>query len=162
MLKIWSKLIFSAMNPILWLKTIFLIFFLAFCRFLYIQIQKRLRMIELLEKLPGPKAYPVVGSALSFSPDNELMTYQMEREFRTYTELLSVNDTGLMRLWVGPKPIVFVYKPETVKVILESQVLITKPFQYDILKYWLDTGLLTRYVNFNICKLLVYGHIKKI
>lgn len=138
------------MNPILWLKTIFVIFFLAVCRVLYIQIRKRLRIIDLLEELPGPKAYPIVGSALSFSPDNELMTYQMERLFRTYTELPSVNDVGLMRLWVGPKPIVFVYKPETVKVILESQVLISKPFEYDILKYWLDTGLLTRYVSFEI------------
>lgn len=132
------------MNPILWLKTIFVISFLAVCRFLYIQVQKRLRVIELLEKLPGPKSYPIVGSALSFSPNNELMTYQMEKEFRIYTELSKVSDVGLMKLWVGPKPLVFVYKPETVKVILESQVLISKPFEYDILKYWLDTGLLTR------------------
>jgi hypothetical protein len=60
-------------------------------------------------------------------------TYQMEYYFRKYTEdkdapgfwvlifpfILSL--LGIMRLWLGPKPIVIVYKPETAKVVLESE-----------------------------------------
>lgn len=38
----------------------------------------------------------------------------MEYFFRKYTE--DVNSPGVMRLWLGPKPIVIVYKCEAAKV----------------------------------------------
>uniref|UniRef100_A0AC34FJG5 Cytochrome P450 n=1 Tax=Panagrolaimus sp. ES5 TaxID=591445 RepID=A0AC34FJG5_9BILA len=65
----------------------------------------------------------------------------MEKEFRVYTE--SPSSPGLMRLWLGPKPIILVYKPETIKVILESPTLITKPMEYNALRQWVGVGLLT-------------------
>lgn len=84
---------------------------------------------------------PVVGCALEFSPDNEKATYQMEYYFRKYTE--DKDSPGIMKLWLGPKPIVIVYKPETAKIVLESNDLISKPFEYSLLQDWLGTGLLT-------------------
>ena len=118
---------------------------IAFSKVIFKHFQEYFRMIKLVDKIPGPKAYPIVGCALRFSPDNEKSTYQMEREFRTFTEYSDA--PGLMRLWLGPKPIILVYKPETIRVILESQSLITKPMEYSHLKDWLGEGLLTRWVK---------------
>lgn len=66
----------------------------------------------------------------------------MECFFRVFTEWTDA--VGLMRLWLGPKPVVIVYRHETAKPILESQTAISKPFEYSILNEWLGTGLLTR------------------
>lgn len=38
----------------------------------------------------------------------------MEYFLRTYTE--SKDSPGLMRLWIGPKPIIIMYKQEAAKV----------------------------------------------
>jgi len=129
------------MNPVLWLAVLALTaaFFLA--RWLYSAIRSHLRIVELIDKIPGPAALPIIGSAHHFSPDNEKATYQMECYFRTYTE--AAEAPGVMRLWLGPKPIVIIYRAEEAKVVLESQMLISKPFAYAILEQWLGTGLLT-------------------
>lgn len=45
----------------------------------------------------------------------------MEYFFRTYTE--SKDSPGLMRLWIGPKPILIIYKSEIAKVFLILDLL---------------------------------------
>uniref|UniRef100_A0A915DI40 Cytochrome P450 n=1 Tax=Ditylenchus dipsaci TaxID=166011 RepID=A0A915DI40_9BILA len=129
------------MNPFLWLVFTIVLFTILFWRKIFLAIKERQRFVELVNKVPGPATVPILGNALDFSQDGEKITYQMEQYFRTYTE--DINSPGIMRLWIGPQPLLFIYKPETAKVILESQILISKPQEYGFLEDWLGTGLLT-------------------
>ncbi|CAD5219864.1 unnamed protein product [Bursaphelenchus okinawaensis] len=129
------------MNPVLWL-------IVGLCLYLWLNykkiieaIKERRNIVKCLEKIPGPEALPLVGVAHKLSPDSVLMTYIMEYFFRAHTETLDAS--GVMKLWLGPKPIVMLYKPETVKPILDSHVFVQKPDDYDFLKAWLGEGLLT-------------------
>jgi cytochrome P450 family 4 len=104
------------MNPLLW--AIFFIFIATLFNLKRIikWIHEQRRMVTLINKIPGPKSLPILGNALSFSPDSEKSTYQMEYFFRIFTE--DRNNAGVMRLWLGPKPIVIIYKAETIKVVV--------------------------------------------
>ncbi|CAI5450035.1 unnamed protein product [Caenorhabditis angaria] len=50
---------------------------------------------------------------------------------------------GMMKLYVGPVPLIFLGIPEAVRPVLESTVNISKPEQYNKLRDWIGTGLLT-------------------
>ncbi|KAI6223085.1 hypothetical protein M3Y99_01465600 [Aphelenchoides fujianensis] len=124
------------MNPLLWVVFFFLLIFVLNFRRLVRWVLETRRAIRLLNKIPGPGQ-----AALKLSPDSLKSTYQMEFFFRTFTE--EKDNPGLMCLWLGPKPIVIIYKAETVKTILESPKHSNKPAEYDILCEWLGEGLLT-------------------
>ncbi|KAK6041330.1 hypothetical protein COOONC_21166 [Cooperia oncophora] len=49
---------------------------------------------------------------------------------------------GLVRLWLGTRPMVICIRPETAKLVLERSDTITKGDEYGILTPWLGTGLL--------------------
>ncbi|XP_067408063.1 cytochrome P450 4V2-like [Emydura macquarii macquarii] len=49
----------------------------------------------------------------------------------------------LLKLWVGPLPILILYHADTVEVILSSSKHIQKSYPYKFLHPWLGTGLLT-------------------
>lgn len=65
----------------------------------------------------------------------------MEYFFRTYAE--APDSPGLMQLWLGPKPVVVLYKPDTIRPVLDSHTLVQKPNDYEFLCDWLGEGLLT-------------------
>lgn len=46
-------------------------------------------------------------------------------------------------LWVGMRPFVFLYKAEAVQPLLKSSIHIDKSLEYEYLKPWLGTGLVT-------------------
>ncbi|MBW02511.1 Cytochrome P450 4V2, partial [Eschrichtius robustus] len=50
----------------------------------------------------------------------------------------------LLKLWLGPIPVVFLYNAENVEVILTSSKHIDKSYMYKFLEPWLGLGLLTR------------------
>ena len=63
----------------------------------------------------------------------------------TGTQKLWGNRLGLNKAWQGPSPYVLLFDPETVEPILNSQKFIDKSHDYDYLRPWLGTGLLTSY-----------------
>ncbi|XGW02054.1 hypothetical protein V3C99_014260 [Haemonchus contortus] len=95
-----------------------------------------------LTKIPGPPCLPIIGAAHKFKMNSVEFTYQMEEWGRQY--LLNEHTyNGLIKLWVGPVPLVFVGMQESIRPILESNTNISKPNQYDIVSDWIGTGLLT-------------------
>lgn len=49
---------------------------------------------------------------------------------------------GMVKLWIGPRLMVFLYDPRDVELILSSHVLIDKADDYRFFKPWLGNGLL--------------------
>ncbi|XP_046504755.1 cytochrome P450 4V2 isoform X2 [Equus quagga] len=85
--------------------------------------------------LPG--AYPFVGHALKLKPDARDFFQQLIY----YTE--ENRHLPLLKLWLGPVPVVIFYNAENVEVILTSSRQIDKSYMYKFLKPWLGLGLLT-------------------
>ncbi|GMS93170.1 hypothetical protein PENTCL1PPCAC_15345, partial [Pristionchus entomophagus] len=50
---------------------------------------------------------------------------------------------GILKFWVGPVPVAVLLRARHVKILLESNTNITKPWQYDIVSDWIGRGLLT-------------------
>ncbi|KAJ2950624.1 hypothetical protein O0L34_g8880 [Tuta absoluta] len=96
----------------------------------------RRHMYELAEKLAGPKGYPLIGNALEFtggSPDIFRRLIDMSNEYNT---------ESVVRAWIGPRLIVFLYDPRDVELILSSHIHIDKADDYKFFKPWLGNGLL--------------------
>ncbi|CAJ0939662.1 unnamed protein product, partial [Mesorhabditis belari] len=128
----------------------------------------RTRAVQFLDEIPGPPTIPLLGSAHLFKWDNEEFTYQLDRWAREYMvkvqpttgvmkfsrqiegwgrEIFNntenpLRDHGVMKVWVGPVPMVFLASCDAAKPVLESNTLITKPSQYNIVKQWIGEGLL--------------------
>ncbi|XP_012580425.1 PREDICTED: cytochrome P450 4V2-like isoform X1 [Condylura cristata] len=80
---------------------------------------------------------PLVGHALWLKPDPSEFFQQLvdyAEEFR---------HMPLVKFWLGPVPMVALYKAENVEVILTSSRQIDKSYLYDFLAPWLGLGLLT-------------------
>ncbi|XP_034948968.1 cytochrome P450 4g15 [Chelonus insularis] len=101
--------------------------------FVYYRISRR-HLIELGNKLPGPPGLPLIGNAAEFmgSPDS-IFRNIMRRSFEF---------DQVVRLWIGPKLLVFLVDPRDVEVILSSHVYIDKSAEYRFFQPWLGNGLL--------------------
>lgn len=49
---------------------------------------------------------------------------------------------GVVKIWIGPRLLVFLYDPRDVELILSSHVYIDKADEYRFFKPWLGNGLL--------------------
>lgn len=56
--------------------------------------------------------------------------------------------TRIVRLWIGPKLIVFLTDPQDVEIILSSSVYIDKSTEYKFFEPWLGNGLLISTGNY--------------
>ncbi|XP_033071818.1 cytochrome P450 4V2 isoform X2 [Trachypithecus francoisi] len=83
------------------------------------------------------RAYPLVGHALLMKPDGR----EFFQQIIEYTE--KYRHMPLLKLWVGPVPMVALYNAENVEVILTSSKQIDKSSMYKFLEPWLGLGLLT-------------------
>nr|BAD81026.1 cytochrome P450 CYP4G25 [Antheraea yamamai] len=96
----------------------------------------RRRLYELAEKLSGPEPLPIIGNALEFvGGSNDIFNNIIAKS-------LPFDDEAVVRLWIGPRLLVFIYDPRDVEVILSSHVHIDKADEYRFFKPWLGNGLL--------------------
>lgn len=71
--------------------------------------------------------------------------------FRTILEKSRLFDyDGVCKLWIGPKLIVFLFRPADVELILSSHEYIDKSAEYDFFKPWLGEGLLISTGKFRV------------
>ncbi|XP_037943632.1 cytochrome P450 4c3-like [Teleopsis dalmanni] len=118
--------------------TIFLV--AAITMFLVIYNKRRARMVKLIEKIPGPASMPFIGNSIEMNVDHDELFMRI-----TGSQKLWGNRIGMNKAWQGPTPYVMLFDPETVEPILNSQKFIDKSHDYDYLRPWLGTGLLTSF-----------------
>ncbi|NXY27453.1 CP4V2 protein, partial [Pomatorhinus ruficollis] len=96
------------------------------------------RRWRMLNSVPGiSPCYPVLGNAPLLERKGEDFFKQLQiyaEEFRSWP---------LFKLWIGPVPVMILYHPDSVEVILNSSKHIEKSYLYKFLHPWLGTGLLT-------------------
>ncbi|XP_015280489.1 PREDICTED: cytochrome P450 4V2 [Gekko japonicus] len=96
------------------------------------------RVWQEMKPIPGVSpCYPFLGNVLIFERDGEAFFKQI---LAYSTEWRNV---PLMKIWVGPLPLLVLYHAETVEVVLSSSKHIEKASFYKYLHPWLGTGLLT-------------------
>ncbi|XP_058798639.1 uncharacterized protein LOC131668464 [Phymastichus coffea] len=101
--------------------------------YIYFRVS-RAHMLELAEKIPGPKGLPLLGNALELLGSSDTIfrnVYARSFEF-----------DQVIKLWVGPKLVIFLIDPRDIEVILSSHVYIDKASEYRFFEPWLGNGLL--------------------
>ncbi|VDM49582.1 unnamed protein product [Toxocara canis] len=101
---------------------------------------ERWRFIRMVNAIPGPSMLSIMAEACKFSFDSEKFTYQAEALFRKYAY---ENEDGIMRLWLGIHPLIFMTRAKSAKAILDNTTLINKPEEYDIFKRLVGDGMLS-------------------
>ncbi|GMS93173.1 hypothetical protein PENTCL1PPCAC_15348, partial [Pristionchus entomophagus] len=100
------------------------------------------RSLYHLWNLNGPTNYPLVGCVLELKWDITELTFQLETIIRGIIGK-DPNQLGILKFWLGPVPVVALLRARHVKILLESNTNITKPWPYDIISEWIGRGLLT-------------------
>ncbi|KAL6443558.1 hypothetical protein ACFW04_001602 [Cataglyphis niger] len=101
--------------------------------YIYFRISNR-HLYELGNKLPGPEGLPILGNALMLRGSADTVFRTIYRKSFEYDQII--------RLWMGPKLVVFLMDPRDVEIILSSQVYIDKSVEYRYFEPWLGNGLL--------------------
>uniref|UniRef100_A0A8R1J362 Cytochrome P450 n=1 Tax=Caenorhabditis japonica TaxID=281687 RepID=A0A8R1J362_CAEJA len=119
----------------------FLVGILAFYyKTIYDVVRNRLRLYKAMWKFGGPYTLPLIGSLHHVNIfDVSQLTARLMQLGLDYC----AKGHGLIQIWVGPVPMLAVIDPKYAKEVLESNDVITKADEYDILFPWLGTGLLT-------------------
>nr|XP_027195023.1 cytochrome P450 4c3-like [Dermatophagoides pteronyssinus] len=112
-------------------------------------IRRQYQLVTLVNKIPGPPVNPWVpwlGHAYIVL-DLDRCRYQHGTYALIYQMVSSVNkiyqQEGICRMWIGLKPLVLLYRPDDVEVILNSNTLTQKSAEYRFLNSWLGEGLVT-------------------
>ncbi|XP_055923351.1 cytochrome P450 4d1-like isoform X3 [Eupeodes corollae] len=115
---------------------IFLIFPLVIISFAFIFYQlKYAAFIKTGNRFPGPPNWPFLGNAQYF------INTPVERNLEILGEFF-VNYGNTYRVWIGKELNVFFQNSEDVKVIMSGNKFINKGSPYDVMRPWLNEGLL--------------------
>uniref|UniRef100_A0A146LUW8 Cytochrome P450 4g15 n=1 Tax=Lygus hesperus TaxID=30085 RepID=A0A146LUW8_LYGHE len=113
-------------------------FFLVLIPYLAIKYfrwrSSRSRLYQLAERLPGPKSSVILGNAESFMSAPSVIFKNVVQEIKEFPDV--------MKMWIGPRLLVFLLHPADVELILSSQEHIDKAPEYKFFKPWLGEGLL--------------------
>lgn len=101
--------------------------------FFYWRLSRR-HMLELAERIPGPKGLPLIGNALDLVGSSHSVFRTIIEKGKDYNEVI--------KIWIGPKLIVFLVDPRDVELLLSSHTYIDKSPEYRFFKPWLGNGLL--------------------
>ncbi len=98
--------------------------------------KKRAAIVKTIDKIPGIKAYPLIGTAyIVFGVDRKGL-------FKVFNRVLT-KYPYIVRSWIGLMPEVNIRKAEYIEKIISASKNMQKPFGYEYLKEWLGEGLLT-------------------
>ncbi|XP_016838143.1 cytochrome P450 4g15 [Nasonia vitripennis] len=100
-------------------------------------IVNKKRIIELAIKLPGPRAYPIIGNALKFACEPDQLLERIVDVIAPYA------DVTPMRLWMGPMLYVIITEPRDIEVVLNSQQATSKGSAYKFLYPFIGNGLIS-------------------
>ncbi|XP_035742764.1 cytochrome P450 4C1-like [Vespa mandarinia] len=119
--------------------TIILIIILTILFGLYYGIAEyflnKLHMLNIINGIPGPKAFPIIGNAHLFIGDTTALWKQILN--------LGKNYQLLWRVWIGTKLFLVIENPEYIKTVLNSPNIIDKSEEYEKLKPIVGNGLFT-------------------
>ncbi|KAI4484617.1 hypothetical protein M0804_007183 [Polistes exclamans] len=93
------------------------------------------RVTKVLEALPGPKGYPIIGNLLDFQKKNEKLFEAISKMDKKYYPIY--------KTWFLFITTVVLLHPEDIEVLMKSSKHITKSIVYKFIKPWLSTGLVT-------------------
>ncbi|XP_037041977.1 cytochrome P450 4C1-like [Bradysia coprophila] len=98
--------------------------------------RKRAALVQVIDKIPGPKAYPLIGTTYEF--------FGVDRKdlFKVFKDVVKI-DPYIARSWMGLIPEVTLMKAEYAEAVINSRKNLDKPFSYNYIKLWLGEGLLT-------------------
>uniref|UniRef100_A0A0N4ZZZ6 Cytochrome P450 n=1 Tax=Parastrongyloides trichosuri TaxID=131310 RepID=A0A0N4ZZZ6_PARTI len=115
------------------------LYFLRNINDILIWYNERKRRIELAEKIPGPKGYPIFGNA-------NLFLGERHKSIENITKIVqAVMKEGkpFIRFWIGETLEIHPLTTEACKAIYDSSIEINKSKDYEIITPWLGYGLLT-------------------
>ncbi|XP_053658470.1 cytochrome P450 4c3-like [Anopheles marshallii] len=98
----------------------------------------RTEIVKHINRIPGPPALPLLGNSLQWLVDRDEMFSTIHG-----ARMLYGRRQGFNRVWAGLKPYVLISKATAAEKILSSSKNIEKGRDYDLLKPWIGTGLLT-------------------
>lgn len=120
---------------------VYFLIFVASASVFFWWLLKHLRLRRIIERLPGPRSYPLIGNAHQYKSDPNDFFAQAGGLCMMFQK------PRLHRIWLMVEPFVIVYGAEEAEVILGSNRHVNKSREYQFLHPWMGLGLLTSYAD---------------
>ncbi|XP_069680204.1 cytochrome P450 4C1-like isoform X2 [Periplaneta americana] len=97
---------------------------------------EKMRIKEMMDKLPGPPSYPILGTMLPY------IFLPPEGRWDIFLKLM-MKYKPFFKWWLGPFPGICTSHPDYIEALLNNTKMIDKAIHYKFLHPWLGTGLIT-------------------